>query len=40
LALCDFWLFLKIKFMIKGNHFDIIPDIEAATKEFVSVNER
>jgi hypothetical protein len=31
-------VFLKIK-LIKGNHFDIIPDIEAATKEFASVNE-
>jgi hypothetical protein len=32
LALCDFWLFSKIK-LTKGNHFDMIPEIEAAKKE-------
>jgi hypothetical protein len=33
LAPCDFWLFPKIKLMMKGNHFDMIPEIEAAMKE-------
>jgi hypothetical protein len=33
LAPCDFWLFLKIKLIMKGNRFDIIPEIKAATKE-------
>jgi hypothetical protein len=35
LALCDFWLFPKIKLMMIGNHFDMIPEIEVATKEWV-----
>jgi hypothetical protein len=31
--MCDFWLFPEIKFTMKGNRFDTIPDIEAARKE-------
>jgi hypothetical protein len=33
LAPCDFWLFPEIKLTTKGNRFDAIPEIEAATKE-------
>lgn len=33
LAPCDFWLFPKIKTVLKGKRFDTIPDIEIATKE-------
>jgi hypothetical protein len=32
LAPCDFWLFPKIKLTMKGNGFDTIPEIDAATK--------
>jgi hypothetical protein len=30
---CHFWLFPEIKLTVKGNLFDTIPEIEAATKE-------
>jgi hypothetical protein len=33
LAPCDFWLFPKIQLTMKGNRFDTIPEIEAATTE-------
>lgn len=33
LAPCDFWLFPKIKTVLKGNRFDTIPEIERATTE-------
>jgi hypothetical protein len=33
LAPCDFWIFPKIKFTMKLNCFDTIPEIESATKE-------
>jgi hypothetical protein len=32
LAPCDFWLLPKIKLMMNGNCFDMIPEIEAATR--------
>jgi len=31
LALCDFWLFPKVKMTMKGKCFELIQDIEAAT---------
>ena len=31
LALCDFWLFPKVKLTMKGKSFESIQDIEAAT---------
>lgn len=31
--MCDFWLFPEIKFTMKGNCFDTIPEIKAARKE-------
>ena len=31
LALCDFWLFPKVKMTMKGKRFESIQDIEAAT---------
>jgi hypothetical protein len=39
-APCDFWISPKIKLTMKGNSFDNIPEIEAATKERESFNER
>lgn len=33
LAPCDFWLFPKMKTVLKGKRFDTIPDIERATTE-------
>ena len=33
LAPCDFWLFQKIKSVLKGKRFDTIPGIEKATTE-------
>jgi hypothetical protein len=33
LVRCGFWLFRKIKLTMKGNRFDTIPEVEAATKE-------
>jgi hypothetical protein len=33
LAPFDFWLFPKIELTVKGNRFDTIPEIEAATEE-------
>jgi len=31
LALCDFWLFPKVKMTMNGKHFESIQDVEAAT---------
>jgi len=31
LALCDFWLFPKVKMTMKGKGFDLIQDIKADT---------
>jgi hypothetical protein len=31
LSLCDFWLFSKVKMIMKGKRFESIQDIEAAT---------
>ena len=31
LALCEFWLFPKVKMTMKGKRFESIQDIEAAT---------
>jgi hypothetical protein len=36
LASCDFWLFPKLKLTMKGNHFDMISEIEAASKQHLS----
>jgi hypothetical protein len=33
LAPCDFWLFLDIKLMMKGNRFDTVPEIKSAVKD-------
>jgi hypothetical protein len=33
LVSCGFWLFTEIKLTMKGNRFDTIPGIDAATKE-------
>jgi len=33
LALCDFWLFPKVKITMKGKRFESIQDIEAAITE-------
>jgi hypothetical protein len=35
LAARDFWVFPEIKLTMKGNHFDVIPEIEVATKECI-----
>jgi hypothetical protein len=32
LALCNFWLFSKMKLMMKENSFDVTPETEAATE--------
>ena len=31
LALCDFWLFPKVKMTMKGKRFESIQDVETAT---------
>jgi hypothetical protein len=33
ITMCNFWLFPEIKFTMKGNRFDTIPEIKAARKE-------
>jgi hypothetical protein len=40
LALCDFWLFPKVKMTIKGKRFELIQDIETATTAQLKTQKR